>query len=133
MVQGLTGSQYSDRQNNIHGAVGMSGMLLFTGGRAMHAASCMPPFMSLHVSARHLSFLRSIHGEPLPPYVLEHRQNRQHVNRSYATELHTMHRNPLKAMGTVCQTQSQGYENTTCQAHSQGYGKLLPLAAQTPG
>ena len=44
-----------------------------------------------------------------------------------------MHVSPLKAMGTVYQTQSQGYENTAYQAHSQGYGKLLPLVAQTSG
>ena len=44
-----------------------------------------------------------------------------------------MHASPLKVMGTIYQTQSQGYENTTYQAHSQGNGKLLSLYAQKPG
>ena len=59
------------------------------------------------------------------------KQSWKGANRSYTTELHTMHVSPLKVMGTVYRTQSQGYENT--QAHCQGYGKLLPLVIQTPG
>ena len=46
-VQGLAGSWYSRRWKNTHGAFGMSGMPLFTGGRAMRAASCVFPCMSL--------------------------------------------------------------------------------------
>ena len=46
MVQGLTGSWDSGRRNNIHGAIGMSDMPLFTGGRATHAASCVSLCMS---------------------------------------------------------------------------------------
>ena len=38
-LQGKAGAWYSCRQNNTHGAIGMSGMPLFMGGRAMHAAS----------------------------------------------------------------------------------------------
>ena len=37
-LQGWAGPWYSHRQNNIHGAVGLSGMPLFMGGRARHAA-----------------------------------------------------------------------------------------------
>ena len=71
-------------------------------------------------------------GKPLISLYAKYRQSQQGANRSYATKLHTMHASPLKAMGTLYQTQSQGRENTTYQAHSQGYGKLLPLVTQTP-
>ena len=61
------------------------------------------------------------------------KQSWQGANKSFATELHTTHVSPLKAMGTVYRTQSQGCENTAHQAHSQGYGKPLPLVTKTPG
>ena len=37
-----------------------------------------------------------------------------------------MHASPLKAMGTVFQTQSQGYENNTYQTHSKVMGDCFP-------
>ena len=46
-VQVLTGSRYSGRRKNIHGAVGMSDMPLFTGGWATDAVGPMFPCMSL--------------------------------------------------------------------------------------
>ena len=50
ILQGRAGSWCSWRWNNIHGAIGMSGVPLFTGGWARHAASCMSICMS-HVMA----------------------------------------------------------------------------------
>ena len=140
-IQGLTGPWYSGRWKNIHGAVGMLDMPLFKGGEShTHCKLCVP----LHISACHLP---PLHGTPAWHLVPQHgteqgspsplntgyKQSWQNANRSYATELHIMHASPLKAMGTVYQTQSQGYENTAYQAHSQGYGKLLLLVSQTPG
>ena len=61
------------------------------------------------------------------------KQSQKDANRSYAKQPHTIHASPLKAMVTVYQTQSPGYENTTYQAYSQGYGKLLPLVTQHLG
>ena len=49
-VQGHAGSWNLCRRKNIHGAVGMSGMPLFMGGQATHAASCVSICMS-HVMA----------------------------------------------------------------------------------
>ena len=49
-LQGQAGSWYSCKWKNIHGAVGMSGMPLFTGGQATHATSCVSICMS-HVMA----------------------------------------------------------------------------------
>ena len=103
----------------------------------MHAANCVSPCMFLHVIC-HRVWNPSV--EPpcstlawhLPPYILEHRQSWQGANRSYATELHTVHVSPLKAMGKFYWTQSQG-NDTTYQTHSQGYGKLLPLVARQQG
>ena len=46
-LQGQACPWYSCRQQNIHRAVGMSGMPLFTGGRATRAASCVSICMSL--------------------------------------------------------------------------------------
>ena len=37
-----------------------------------------------------------------------------------------MHASPLKAMGTVFQTQSQGYENNTYQTRSKVMGDCFP-------
>ena len=49
-LQGQAGSWYLCRWKNIHGAVGLSGMPLFMGGQAMHAASYLSICMS-HVMA----------------------------------------------------------------------------------
>ena len=49
-IQGQAGSWYSCTQKNIHRAVGMSGMLLFMGGQATHAANYVSICMS-HVTA----------------------------------------------------------------------------------
>ena len=46
-IQGLTGSWYSGRWKNIHGAIGISDMPLFMGGLATHSASCVSLCMSL--------------------------------------------------------------------------------------
>ena len=48
--QGRAGPQYLRRWNNIHRAVGMSGMRSFMGGRATHGASCVSICVS-HVMA----------------------------------------------------------------------------------
>ena len=45
-LQGQAGPWYSHRRNDIHRALGMSGMPLFMGGRATHAASCVSLCMS---------------------------------------------------------------------------------------
>ena len=71
-------------------------------------------------------------GAPTPLNT-RYKQSQQGAHRYYATELHTTHVSPLRALGTVYLTQSQGYEDTAYQAHSQGYGKLLPLVAQISG
>ena len=49
-LQGQAGPWYLCRRKNIHRAVGMSGMLLFMGGRATHTARCVSICMS-HVVA----------------------------------------------------------------------------------
>ena len=82
-------------------------MPLFKGGQSMHNASCMSPCMC------HCRSPVPVHGthEGAPLLFLNTRdtQSRKDVNTSYATELHTMHASPLKALGTVYQTRSQGY------------------------
>ena len=100
----------------------------FIQGWAIHThLSCVSPCMSLHGTQHGTQ-----HGAPTPfntRWYTKPSGNQQ----NYATELHTMYVGPLKAMGTVYQTQSQGYENTGYQAYSQCYGKLLLLVIQTPG
>ena len=52
-LQGQAGPWCSCRWKNTHGAAGMSGMPLFTGGRATHAASCVSICMSHVVAPAH--------------------------------------------------------------------------------
>ena len=49
-LQGQAGWWYLCRRKNVHGAIGMSGMPLFTGGQATHTANCVSICMS-HVVA----------------------------------------------------------------------------------
>ena len=124
----------------------MSDMPSFKGGQSTHTASCVFPYMSLHVTCPLCVVIPSMTPirDSLLPSILETKP--AGCQQIYATELHmheasllavkhkqsfTMHVSPLKAIGTVYQTQSQGYENTTYQACSQGYEKLLHLVAQT--
>ena len=75
-VQGLTGSQYSGRWKNIHKAVGMSDMALFTGGWPTHAASCMSLCMSL-CGILHVACCLACHMSWQPagsPYLLKYQR-----------------------------------------------------------
>ena len=100
----------------------------------MHTESSVSPCMSLHVTCPLCVAPQrgTQQGVPTPLTTMD-KQSWQDTNRSYATELHTTHASPLKGMGTLYQTQSQGDENTAYQAYSQGYGELLPLVTQTSG
>ena len=113
-VQGLTGLWDSGRWKNIQGAVGMSDVPLLKGGWVMHAARCMVP---LHITCPPMWPQQ---GVPTPLNARD-KQSWQRANTGCITQSDSVHASPLKAMGTVDQTQSQGYENTTYQAHSRSW------------
>ena len=75
-LQGPTGSWYSCRRKNIHGAVGMSGMPLFVGKQVTHAASCISICMS-HVVAPVPSMAPIV--APVPLHVSHHHRPQQGV------------------------------------------------------
>ena len=64
ILEGEAGPWYSSRLNDIHGAIGMSGMPLFMGGWAMHTARCMSTCMSLHHNPCSLAWHPSWHLSP---------------------------------------------------------------------
>ena len=119
-LQGQAGPWYSCRWKNIHGAVGMSGMPLFMGGRATHTVSCvsvcMSPVMTLAPQCgthRGIPFHVSHHHRPHQgvPTCLSARGEQSWQD---ARTVHNLIL-PMQAhfMGTVYRTQSQGYKNIT--------------------
>ena len=134
-LQGQVGSWYSCRQKNIHGALGMSGMPLFMGGWAPHAASCMSICMS-HVmppapqSGTHhgtcpLAYLSSSSPPEGSPYLFKYWRGTKPArcqNITWHNVILHMHAHfmlweqsigtSLKAMRTLVIRPFQGYGNT---------------------
>ena len=125
-LQGQACPWYSCRQQNIHRAVGMSGMPLFTGGRATRAASCVSICMSLtalapqhgtHCGSCPLACLSSSSPQQGVPTCLSTRgEQSQPDARNYIISHNSAYASPSHVMGIVYGTQSQDYENSSYQA-----------------
>ena len=95
------------RQKNIHRAVVVSDMPLFKGGRPKHTTSCVSPAgacMSVPVTL-HVTCPSAGNPNSLTYYM--HTEAAE-CHDLHTTDLYSVHVGPLKAMGTVFQTQSQG-------------------------
>ena len=125
-IQGQAGSWYLCRWKNIHRPVGLSGMRLFMGGQATHAASCMSPCMS-HIMALAPQCVSIVapSRKSLLVQIPEVNKARK-MPKNYITWHSSAHASLLHVMGTVYQIQFQGYENTIYQVHSRLWEHCLP-------
>ena len=133
-LQDQAGSWYLCRWENIHGAVGMSGMPLFMGGQATHAASCVSICMShvvapapqhgTHHGTCSLACVSSSLSPAGSPYLFKYyrgtrlaRCQKLYNNiilrmRAYFTLWEHFIRPSLKALRTLVIRRLQGYGNT---------------------